>query len=52
METFHQDLNCFTCHGTDGPDGVPNMNMNLSHILVDGLLHNKQAKSDQAKLNK
>lgn len=49
METYHQTINCFACHGTDGPPGVPNMNMNLSHILTDGLLKNQQAMKDKAK---
>lgn len=48
METYHQDLHCFKCHGTEGPPGVPNMNMNLSHILTDGLLRNQQATKEKA----
>jgi hypothetical protein len=51
METYHQDFHCFHCHTTQGPN-VPNMLMNLSHILVDGLLHQNQAKKAAAKAAK
>ena len=56
METFHQNLNCFTCHTTTGfnsPAGpIPPMNMNLSHILTDGLVTQKNAKLLKAKAAK
>jgi hypothetical protein len=41
METFTQlgRKNCFSCHdsGARGDLGLPAMNMNLSHVLTDGL---------------
>jgi hypothetical protein len=51
METFHQNLHCFVCHTTAGSTNpfVPAMNMNFSHILVDGLLHQNQAKQAAVK---
>lgn len=40
MESFTQATkkNCFACHHTGAGGGLPAMNMNLSHILKDGLL--------------
>jgi hypothetical protein len=46
METFTQlgRRNCFACHDTGARQdlGLPPMNMNLSHVLIDGLLHRRQ----------
>jgi hypothetical protein len=58
METFTQTIgaggkkNCFSCHNTlaDGPNGVPAMNLNVSHILKQGLINREQL-SQLAKLN-
>lgn len=62
METYHQNLNCFTCHTTQATStnsglNIPAMNMNLSHILTDGLVQRKsaqllKAKQDKAKADK
>jgi hypothetical protein len=42
METFAQQgrRNCFACHDTGRREdlGLPAMNMNLSHVLINGLL--------------
>lgn len=41
METFSQASNCFACHNTavpPGTKGIPAMNMNLSHVLINGLV--------------
>lgn len=57
METFTQQLrkNCFACHNTGAKDlpnvgNLPPMNMNLSHILTDGLLQREQALKAEKKL--
>lgn len=46
METFTQQSkrNCFACHDTSAvtAQGLPAMNMNLSHILKDGLIQRDQ----------
>ena len=54
METYHQNLHCFVCHTTQGSKNppIPNMLMNLSHILVDGLLNQNVAKKAAAKAAK
>lgn len=49
METFVQAyLNCFSCHNTEstqtsGGLSIPAMNMNLSHVLTDGLVSRETA---------
>src|SRR5207244_11464226 len=47
METFTQlgRRNCFACHdtGARGDLGLPAMNMNLNHVLVNGLLQRDEA---------
>ena len=49
METFTQTFaNCFTCHTTTGTNtsgglAIPAMNMNLSHVLTDGLVSRETA---------
>ena len=55
METFDQGLkkNCFTCHDTapqalsSGGLGLPGSNLNLSHILVNGLLQRIESEALQ-----
>ncbi len=46
METFTQTFfpNCFSCHATSRSptSGIPAMNMNLSHILKQGLVDREQ----------
>jgi mono/diheme cytochrome c family protein len=48
METFTQPenvkKNCFACHDTaaNGPLGLPAMNLNISHILQNGLLDREE----------
>ncbi len=53
METFTQKTskNCFACHNTnnDVPNGIPAMNLNISHILKNGLLQRNQALTAAAK---
>lgn len=54
METFTQvQGNCFLCHTTqpynDGGVRIPALNMNLSHIMLDGIIQASQRKSRAAK---
>jgi hypothetical protein len=39
METFVQGggTNCFSCHNTSGGATYPGKDINLSHIILDGL---------------
>jgi hypothetical protein len=44
LETFVQGsgTNCFSCHNTSGGSSYPGKNINLSHVILDGLQPNPE----------